>query len=635
MTIDERISTELRRHAPQVDEQAAWERFQSVAPVRRRVRAPRWLPVAAGALGLALFGFVLFQTFPWDPAPVANLQSPFRGTWYSVDADRSNQVMVVQVSGDGSAEVVIEDDSAQVCSGAASTMTGTGRLESEAGLVIPAPVLTCADGTEPEVLAGPPLEEQLRDLTFTHDPESDTLTDGFGLVWSRERVEDPGPAATEGMWPQSSLEEVQEAQELANAGDPGYTWQLAPEIVDDSAPGDAEIFRRFFQLQLAWDEYRWGDVATLFYGGDCASAAGCTSYQVEFVRCDVSRVNPLYPEDPEGSTCAPTIDEVTYETVTITVEQLATRGPTGIWVVTDWSTSQGLRQRVPREDVVVADALDRFLQARVDGAGAEEQVSASSETVPLLYAASNGSTYEWFEHEATPRWPTGEFDAAIRLYADGGTTVVEQQFTLYDAVDRMLLEFDRRSTVENGQPLPETYSILDGEVTLAVPPPWYGFFDYGPDTIALVHPELPGLVVFGVLPDPLPLGAGCEPGPAPADAETLARSILSDPDLEATEPVAARVGGLAAVQMDVVATAGATVCDSGSPEVLTVADAGDVFGALWLDAGEDRMRLYLVDLPAGSSARILAITFVAPEASYEAVLEYATPILDSFEFGTG
>jgi hypothetical protein len=212
--------------------------------------------------------------------------------------------------------------------------------------------------------------------------------------------------------------------------------------------------------------------------------------------------------------------------------------------------------------------------------------------------------------------------------------VVEQQFTLYDAVDRLLLDFRQRSTVENGQPLPEPYSILDGQVTFEVPPPWYGFFDYGPDTIALIQPDLPGdLAVLGVLPDPLPLENGCEPGSPPADAEALARSILSDSDLEATEPVAVSVGGMAALQMDVVTATGATVCDSGSPEVLAVADSGDGFGAHWLEPG-DRMRLYLLDLPDGSSARTLAVTFVAPEASYEAVLEDAGPILDSFEFGS-
>jgi hypothetical protein len=436
------------------------------------------------------------------------------------------------------------------------------------------------------------------------------------------------------MWPQTSQEEVEEAQGLADAGDPDVTWQVAPEIVGDTAPGDADIFRRFLTEELGWDNVRWGDRTTLYWGGECASIMGCTSYQVGFVRCATDQTNALYPEDPEGAGCAPTIDEVTYETATVTVEQLADRGTTGIWVVTGWSTSQGLKQRVPRSDAVVADALDQFLQARVDGEGAEEQVKSSSDPIRLLYAASNGSAYERFDYEVAPRWPTGEFDATIRMYADGGNTVVEQQFTLYDAVDRLLLEFRERSTVENGQPLPEPYSILDGQVTFEVPPPWYGFFDYGPDTIALIQPDLPGdLAVLGVLPDPLPLENGCEPGPPPADAEALARSILSDSDLEATEPVAVSVGGMAALQMDVVTATGATVCDSGSPEVLAVADSGDGFGAHWLEPG-DRMRLYLLDLPDGLSARTLAITFVAPEASYEAVLEYAGPILDSFEFGS-
>jgi hypothetical protein len=47
-----------------------------------------------------------------------------------------------------------------------------------------------------------------------------------------------------------------------------------------------------------------------------------------------------------------------------------------------------------------------------------------------------------------------------------------------------------------------------------------------------------------------------------------------------------------------------------------------------------RMRLYLLDLPGGS-ARILAIAIVAPEPSFERVVEAAAPIVDSFEFRTG
>jgi hypothetical protein len=64
----------------------------------------------------------------------------------------------------------------------------------------------------------------------------------------------------------------------------------------------------------------------------------------------------------------------------------------------------------------------------------------------------------------------------------------------------------------------------------------------------------------------------------------LARSIRSDPDLEASEPVAVRVGGIQALRMDVVTATGASVCQvEETPRVVT--ETG-------LDRGY-RMRLYL------------------------------------------
>jgi hypothetical protein len=46
------------------------------------------------------------------------------------------------------------------------------------------------------------------------------------------------------------------------------------------------------------------------------------------------------------------------------------------------------------------------------------------------------------------------------------------------------------------------------------------------------------------------------------------------------------------------------------------------------------MRLYLLDLPEGMSARILAIAISALGSEFEHVVEAAAPILDSFEFHT-
>jgi hypothetical protein len=136
--------------------------------------------------------------------------------------------------------------------------------------------------------------------------------------------------------------------------------------------------------------------------------------------------------------------------------------------------------------------------------------------------------------------------------------------------------------------------------------------------------------------DPLPVETGCEDGRAPADAEELARSIRTDPDLEATEPVVVSVGGIDALRMDVVAAIGASICEVvPAPQVVAPTPSAGPNGDLgWAGVGLDeghRMRLYLLDLPGGS-AHILAIAIIAPDARFEHVVEAAAPIIASFEF---
>ena len=119
---------------------------------------------------------------------------------------------------------------------------------------------------------------------------------------------------------------------------------------------------------------------------------------------------------------------------------------------------------------------------------------------------------------------------------------------------------------------------------------------------------------------------GCDAGPAPADAEALARSIRSNPDLEAIAPVSVRVGGIDALRMDV--------------DVAEASDCGMVTGAepppgVFLPSCRCwRMRLYLLDLPEGMSARILAIAIAAPDQDFEHVVGAAAPIVDSIQFHT-
>jgi hypothetical protein len=597
-----------------------------------------------------------------QPNPLDQPPRPFVGTWTSTDGDGSSQTMTIRATDEGDYEIVGRDDAASVCSGAPSTMTGTGRLEGTRELIVPSPVLTCDDGSEPPALSGPPLEEQLRDLTFVHDPEADNLTDNSGVVWDRGGTTE----SSGGMWPQSSLEEAQRAQGLINEGDARYTWQVWPDVFlrqDQMVPRAVEFFTRFLQEELSWEEFSWAVAPGL-------SAGVSNDWPWEFaaVRCAPGKTNPLYPNDLEGRGCAPTIDENRYETVKINADQPVRKDPYGIWVVTRWvmlrpsdapitgtfyrdehgdpfrsfygvSSPQGqVQQVVPPSDAEATAFLRAFLHARVDGEGAEEYLPPEDSQIPLLYATTSDAPYErsQFELVRGPVWPGGWREFKVRLFAEGGGTVVEQPFVVERGEDGRLvlvygtLESGEAPTTENGEALAEPYSILDGEVTFGVPPPWYAFYDYGPDTIALNGGTIDA--DFAVLPDPFPVKTGCRRGPTPAGAEALARSIRSDPDLEATEPVAVIVGGIEALRMDVVAAAGASVCDTwGTPLVLRVAEPRGP----GLDRGH-RMRLYLLDLPRGSSARILAIAFVAPEASFETMLEEEEArIMGSFEFHAG
>jgi hypothetical protein len=136
-----------------------------------------------------------------------------------------------------------------------------------------------------------------------------------------------------------------------------------------------------------------------------------------------------------------------------------------------------------------------------------------------------------------------------------------------------------------------------------------------------------------IVADPLPVETGCEPGPSPADAAALAQSIRSDPDLDATDPVAVSVGGVDALQMDVVAAPGASTCATGFGGPLVLTDGGDAErGPSGMGEEGGRMRLYLLDLPERMPAQILAIAITAPDSEFDRVMEEAAPIVDSVEF---
>ncbi|MBF8289073.1 MAG: hypothetical protein HW391_41 [Chloroflexi bacterium] len=551
----------------------------------------------------------------------------FQGTWVSTtDADGGTQTMTVRVSAGGAVEIVVRDDVATVCSFTSSTMTGTGRIEGGTQLVIPAPVYTCDDGSEPQALSGPPLDEQLRNWTLFLDPETDTLSDGVGGLWLREGAElpSPDPTTSGGMWPQTSLEEVRQAQKHADAGDPDYTWQVDPRLTSPEwwakvrDEGPPEVVARFLRQELGWDAFLFNPFAK-------QRVTDGVIGNLVYLQCAPGETNPLYPVatgfDATGAErCAPTIDGFRYETVSLDLSQLERRGPYGIWVVSRWATAAPFTQAEPR--VIEAQATERledFLRARIEGEGAEGLVglSTSAEEVPLLYGTTTGAPYERSEIERVgpPVWPYGWMEFVVRLFADDGETVVEQPIALRDGS----LYLAAAETTENGQPVVVTYSFFDGEVTFAAADPWKVFG-------GLVEDNEWGALTMGDFwssEEGIELVA-CEPGPAPENAQALARSIQSDPDHVATAPVDVRVGGVEGLVMDVTIAAATSVCGASFP-------SAEVVTKPTLDEGI-RMRLYLLDLPEGSSERIVVIAIEAPEARFDAVIEAAAPIIESIEF---
>jgi len=441
------------------------------------------------------------------------------------------------------------------------------------------------------------------------------------------------PASVSGsMWPQSSLEEVEEAQELADAGDPDYTWQLDPEIATGNVQ-NAEIVTRFLREELGWEEF----IFNAHVGWETANT------NLHYVKCAPGGTNPVYPDDEYAGKCAPTIDEFQYETVTIDLAQPIRSDGTGIWVVNRWRQAAPFAQADPvAVEARLTERLEKFLAARIAGQGAELRVLVDPDLdVPLLYATTSGAPYERYEIERVdgPGWPDARMTFSVRLFADGDATVVEQEV---DGSQTGELWLDGYSTVENGQPIQLSHTSFDGEVTVSAPSTWKPAWP-GAAHIAEVGVWWGGLwrtedfVETGErveFVDPVAYDAWCAANggspllSAPADAAAIVQQVISDPNFETTAPVAARVGGLDAVSIDVALAPGGEACGIG------MIDISRWIHTIGWDPGL-RLRLYLVDLPEGMSVETLAITVVAPEERFEEVIAETAPIIESIEFQSG
>ena len=458
----------------------------------------------------------------------------------------------------------------------------------------------------------------------------------------------PESPTSGGMWPQSTLEEVRAAQELADTADPAYTWQVDPQLFEDDSwvaeRHQVELVDRFLREVLGWEAYMLNPWQGMARGGIYD-----VFYDQRYVRCAPGRTNPLYPPGPEpewGELCAPTIDDLNYESVSLDLAQLDRQDRDGIWVVNRWRLTAPFAQADPA--VVEAQATERveaFIAARVAGRGAEGHVQVEPDVdVPLLYATTAGAPYERYEIERVdgPRWPDGSVTFSVRLFADGDATVVEQEIYREPSGG---LRLHANGTTENGQPVIVPYTSADGEVSVSALSTWETWLP-GKGAGKGGHDQALDVWFAGLwrsenffgsgerieFVDPVAYDAWCAANggspllAAPADAAAIAQELIADPNFETTAPAAARVGGAAAVSIDVALAPGGRSCGVYMIEI-----------SRWIHGLEPgmRLRLYLVDLPEGMSVETLAITVVAPEERFEEFIEETAPIIESIEFHPG
>ena len=123
------------------------------------------------SLGVMVLGLVVGLGAP----PAVAAQGELAGTWTSIDTDGSNQTLTITGSGNRVYAMSLLDESASLCDGAPATAQGPG-LAEEDQLFLRASAVCLPGGN---VLRG------VIEIGFSYDAGSDTLTDDFGVVWSR------------------------------------------------------------------------------------------------------------------------------------------------------------------------------------------------------------------------------------------------------------------------------------------------------------------------------------------------------------------------------------------------------------------------------------------------------------------
>ena len=530
----------------------------------RRDRKQRNGRVAAGALGIAaLFALVINRSV--RPCPGCSRSIPAAGErrgplrrctclYHRRRREQRREVPSGSAAEHPSADSWCSDDFARVCSGDPSTTTGPGGRGPPA-LVFPCAVLTCDDGSEPETLSGPPARWSSSGTSPSPSiPRPTPFRTPSACVW-RGRAEDPSPAeaAASRCGRRRASRRSAQAQELADAGDPRYTWQVDPPLAGPTyveAPSRGlEDLRPIPPRRSSVGKSAGGMRRSPIPEGSRPAGRAVTGSLSGPRRA--GRTPPIRATR-RSSDARRRLDELPYETVNFIVTQLGRHGPSGIWVVTGADMCRAgiaaggappLRRRDPLRSFRRSSSRGLTVrEPRIDDYPLATLLSHDQE-VPILYATSGGSPYQRYRESIALQGPVAALPAGSEsedhLFAEtpdrGRADLRRRPARRMDASVEWFFSGRHPPTWMSsrlprpGSPLPVPYRFLDGEVTFDVAPRRTSGTSDGwgrpvrPFHVHAFPPSPRSITVFHGPPAGRP--AGCEPGPAPADAEALARSI--------------------------------------------------------------------------------------------------------------
>jgi len=187
------------------------------------------------------------------------------------------------------------------------------------------------------------------------------------------------------------------------------------------APSPEAAASRYVTEELGWERIRLFDLRY----AETREAEDVGPVRVRVLRCAEADWDETYP----GISCDPNPDDRAYPAALVTVERSVGDEPG--WMVTDLERV-AVHQLLPVASEDVQAFVRAFLEARIQGSGAEEYLVPGARRLPHpLYGPRSDPAYERFDvlFVDGPLWPFASWEVGVRIFTGQGNAGEATSFT--------------------------------------------------------------------------------------------------------------------------------------------------------------------------------------------------------------